>query len=178
MIKEHGTWGGSVVCPYNLGMARVPEAWQKAHAWLEHHRQQGHVIVFTNGCFDLLHPGHLHLLEQAKTFGDVLIVGLNTDASVRRLKGPDRPIFPLHDRMQILLALKPVDYVVPFEEDTPYDLIAYLQPDILVKGGDYTPDQVVGADLVRQWGGDVRIVSYLEGYSTTALLQKIRSKNL
>ncbi len=155
-------------------MSRVPEAWRKAKAWADHHREQGQVLVFTNGCFDLLHPGHLHVLTQAKAMGDLLIVGLNTDDSVRRLKGPGRPIFSLPDRMQMLQALRVVDYVVPFAEDTPYDLIAYLRPQILVKGGDYTPDQVVGADLVRQWGGEVRIVPYLAGYSTTAILDKIR----
>lgn len=133
-------------------------------------RSEGKRVVFTNGCFDLLHLGHVTYLEEARRFGDVLVVGVNTDESVRRIKGPGRPVVPLRQRMAVLAALEAVDYVVPFEEDTPYDLIKSLRPHVLVKGGDWRPEEVVGRDLVEE----VRIVPYLEGFSTTGLIEKIR----
>ncbi len=134
-------------------------------------------IVFTNGCFDLLHPGHISLLHQARALGDRLVVGLNTDDSVRRLKGPQRPILSEHDRAAMLSALECVDLVVLFDEDTPLALIEAIQPDILVKGSDYNPDQVVGKDVVEAYGGKVKLVELIKGYSTTQLTERVRSDN-
>jgi D-beta-D-heptose 7-phosphate kinase/D-beta-D-heptose 1-phosphate adenosyltransferase len=130
-------------------------------------------IVFTNGCFDLLHPGHVSLLHQARHLGDRLIVGLNTDASIRRLKGAQRPILPWKDRAAILSALEDVDMVVFFDEDTPLNLIGQLKPDILVKGADYRVDEVVGKSIVESYGGQVRLVDILDGHSTTAIARKL-----
>jgi D-beta-D-heptose 7-phosphate kinase/D-beta-D-heptose 1-phosphate adenosyltransferase len=141
-------------------------------------RQMGRKIVFTNGCFDLLHAGHVSYLQRARELGDVLVLGLNSDASVRRLKGESRPLVSETDRAVILAALACVDYVVVFDDDTPLELIALLQPDILVKGSDYTEDNVVGADLVRQWGGRVELMPFVSGRSTTALVHKISSTAL
>lgn len=134
-------------------------------------------IVFTNGCFDLLHPGHIHLLHQARALGDRLIVGLNTDRSVRRLKGEQRPILSENDRATLLAALSSVDIVVLFDEDTPRNLIELLKPDILVKGDDYRIDQVVGKDIVEQYGGRVELVRVLQGRSTTTIIDRITHKN-
>lgn len=132
-------------------------------------------MVFTNGCFDLLHPGHVHLLKRCRELGDVVFVGLNTDASVRKLKGLGRPLFNLKDRIALLEALSCVDWVVPFEEETPAELIRAIVPDVLVKGGDYVPGTVVGRSVVEENGGRVEIVPLLEGYSTSALLERISS---
>lgn len=131
-------------------------------------------IVFTNGCFDLLHPGHIDYLQKAKTLGDVLIVALNSDDSVRQIKGESRPVNSLNDRMAMLAALECVDFVTSFEEDTPYKLIGNIKPDILVKGGDYTKDEIVGADIVEDNGGEVIILDFLPGYSSTDLIQRIK----
>ncbi|MCX7879939.1 MAG: D-glycero-beta-D-manno-heptose 1-phosphate adenylyltransferase [Ignavibacteria bacterium] len=139
-------------------------------------RLEGKIIVFTNGCFDLLHLGHLYYLQEAKKLGDVLVVGLNSDSSVKRLKGENRPIFNQEHRSSILDALKPIDYVVIFEEDTPLELIKIVQPNILVKGGDYSIDNVVGAEFVQSYGGKVIIIPYLEGFSTTEILKRIAKK--
>jgi D-beta-D-heptose 7-phosphate kinase / D-beta-D-heptose 1-phosphate adenosyltransferase len=136
-------------------------------------RAAGTKIVFTNGCFDLLHPGHISLLYQARALGDRLVVGLNTDASIKRLKGNGRPILSKQDRAAILSALECVDLVVHFDEDTPLRLIEAIRPDILVKGSDYTPDQVVGKDVVESYGGCVKLVDLIQGYSTTHLTQKV-----
>lgn len=132
-------------------------------------------LVFTNGCFDILHRGHVEYLCAARELGDVLVVGVNTDASVRRLKGPGRPVVPLEDRLYVLAGLACVDAVTPFEEDTPRELVAELLPDILVKGGDYEPDQVAGAAEVRAAGGDVVILPFIPGRSTSALISRLRS---
>jgi len=137
-------------------------------------RSNGGKIVFTNGCFDLLHPGHIHLLHQARALGDRLIVGLNTDSSVRRLKGPGRPILSENDRAILLAALSCVDLVVRFDEDTPLALIETLRPDVLVKGNDYRIDQVVGRESVEAYGGRIELVSVLTGHSTTNISNKIR----
>lgn len=134
----------------------------------------GHEVVFTNGCFDLLHPGHIRYLAHARDLGNFLVIGLNSDASVRRLKGPERPIQPERVRAEMLAALHMVDAVVLFNEDTPLELISALKPDILVKGGDYTPETVVGADVVTEYGGRVEIIPFENGYSTTDLIAKIR----
>ncbi|MDI3259375.1 MAG: bifunctional D-glycero-beta-D-manno-heptose-7-phosphate kinase/D-glycero-beta-D-manno-heptose 1-phosphate adenylyltransferase HldE [Sinobacteraceae bacterium] len=138
-------------------------------------RAQGQVVVMTNGCFDLLHAGHVRYLEAAKKLGDVLIVAVNDDASVKRLKGPSRPLNKVEDRMRLLAALKCVDWVVPFAEDTPERLIRRVRPDLLVKGGDYKPEQIAGYQAVIDNGGQVVILDYHPGYSTTHLLERVRS---
>lgn len=135
-------------------------------------RKQGKQIVFTNGCFDLLHPGHLEVLEQSRKLGDSLFVGVNTDDSVVRLKGPSRPIQRLQTRTAILSSLRSVDCVIPFADDTPLELIKKILPDVLVKGGDYSVEQVIGAEVVISNGGKVEIVKLLDGYSTTSMIEK------
>jgi len=133
-------------------------------------------LVFTNGCFDILHRGHVAYLEEAAALGQSLIVGVNSDASVKRLdKGADRPVNPLDDRLAVLAALGCVSLVVPFDDDTPYELIRRVRPDHLVKGGDWTPDKIVGADIVRSYGGQVHSIPFRFDRSTTRLLQRIRS---
>lgn len=134
-------------------------------------------IVFTNGCFDLLHPGHNDYLQKAKTLGDVLIVALNSDDSVRQIKGESRPVNRLNDRIAMLAALECVDFVTSFQEDTPYNLIDAIKPDILVKGGDYTKDEIVGADIVEDNGGEVKILDFLPGYSSSDLIKRIQKLN-
>ena len=131
-------------------------------------------VVFTNGCFDLLHPGHIRCLEQARALGDLLIVAINSDASVRRLKGGDRPVMLEAERAEVLASLAAVDYVTVFEEDTPRDIIAKILPDVLVKGGDWGPDQIVGREEVEAAGGRVVTVPLEPGYSTTGILERIR----
>jgi len=137
-------------------------------------RRDGQQVVMTNGCFDLLHPGHVDYLNKARAFGDRLIVGVNDDDSIRRLKGAQRPINSLEFRACMLGALACVDWVVSFSEDTPERLYSKILPDILVKGGDYAEDEVVGADCVKKAGGRVQIVSFLDGYSSTDLIDKIK----
>lgn len=133
-------------------------------------------LVFTNGCFDLLHPGHVAYLDAARRLGDALLVAVNTDASVRRQgKGEDRPLVAEEARLRVLAGLASVDGLVLFDDDTPIDLITAVRPDVLVKGGDYTIDTIVGAPEVRADGGEVRVIPFLPGYSTTALLERIRS---
>ncbi len=144
-----------------------------AAAILETWREKGEKIVFTNGCFDLLHPGHISLLHQARRLGDRLVVGLNTDSSIKRLKGEARPILPGTDRAAILSALEDVNLIVFFDEDTPLTLIDSLRPDILVKGADYRVEEVVGRQIVESYGGQVRLVKILEGHSTTRIVQKL-----
>jgi len=134
---------------------------------LQAHRAQGHKIVFTNGCFDLVHVGHVRYLRQAKALGDVLVVGLNTDRSVARLK-PGRPVVPQQQRAEVLSALEMVDYVVLFDEDTPYELIKAIRPDVLVKGGDWKPQDIVGADIAKE----TLSLPYVEGVSTTELIRR------
>ena len=136
-------------------------------------KPEGRKVVFTNGCFDILHRGHATYLAQARELGDLLVVGLNTDASVRRLKGPSRPVNNQYDRAFLLASLAFVDFVILFDEDTPEQLIHQVQPDVLVKGGDYTLDNIVGADFVLQNGGAVTTIPFVDGYSTTLTLQKI-----
>jgi D-beta-D-heptose 7-phosphate kinase/D-beta-D-heptose 1-phosphate adenosyltransferase len=138
-------------------------------------RAAGRTIVFTNGVFDLLHPGHLRYLQSARALGDALIVGLNGDASVRRNKGEGRPIIPEMERAELLTALTAVDAVTFFDEDTPAEIIKRLQPDVLVKGADWAADAIVGRDTVEARGGRVVRVTVEQGYSTTGLVQKVRS---
>lgn len=135
--------------------------------------RHGRRFVFTNGCFDVLHAGHLHVLREAKAAGDILAVGLNADDSVRLLKGEGRPIVGEEDRAELLAALGPVDYVVLFHEETPARIIDLLEPDVLVKGGDYEPESIVGARTVTGAGGEVRVIPLREGLSTKALIARI-----
>lgn len=134
---------------------------------------QGQKIVFTNGCFDIVHLGHIDYLAKAASLGNRLIVGLNTDASVSCIKGPFRPVQDEHSRAMLMAALHFVDAVVLFGEDTPLELISYLQPDVLVKGSDYSVDQIVGADVVLANGGSVQTIDFVEGYSTSKVIDKI-----
>ena len=136
-------------------------------------RNQGKKVVFTNGCFDLIHGGHIELFRKAKSLGDVLIVALNTDASVRKIKGPSRPVFPLEERFEVLGAIEDIDYLTSFSEETPQKIIAALLPDVLVKGGDWPPDQVVGKKEVEAAGGRVVVVPYLKGHSSSSIIKKI-----
>jgi D-beta-D-heptose 7-phosphate kinase/D-beta-D-heptose 1-phosphate adenosyltransferase len=137
-------------------------------------RETGGKVVFTNGCFDILHAGHVRYLEQARALGGQLIVAVNDDASVARLKGRERPVTPLVQRLAVLAGLSAVDWVVPFSEDTPEDLIRLIQPDVLVKGGDYSPDRIAGAEFVRSTGGEVVVLPYHEDCSTTLLIETLR----
>lgn len=136
-------------------------------------KNRGKKVVFTNGCFDIIHSGHVHYLKEAKSLGDILFVGLNSDASVKRLKGETRPVNDQGERKYILENLKCVDFVEIFNEDTPYELIKEVSPDILVKGGDWTPDKIVGSDLVLAKGGKVLSLKFIEGRSTTEIIKKI-----
>ena len=151
------------------------QLWKQAEEQVKAWKTTGKNVVFTNGCFDLLHPGHIDYLHKARELGDKLVVGLNDDDSISRLKGPERPINPLADRAIMLAALKSVDLVVPFSEDTPLDLISTLLPDILVKGGDYEPDDIVGAREVRDNGGFVTVIAFVDGHSTSSLIRRIQA---
>lgn len=147
----------------------------RAAAW---RASQSGTVVFTNGVFDLLHPGHVDVLLAARRCGDALVVGVNGDASVKRLKGPDRPVRREEDRAYVLAGLEMVDCVVLFEEDTPLALVRALRPDVLVKGGDYSEATIVGAPEVRSWGGDVRVIPLTPGQSTTHIVQALRGHSV
>jgi rfaE bifunctional protein nucleotidyltransferase chain/domain len=183
--RPGSTWDGSPSRPGRTGNpAHRPAASPGRHGKLvtldemgslaAAYRRDGKTVVFTNGCFDLLHVGHVSYLEEAAALGDVLVVGLNSDASVRRLKGPERPIVAERDRAALLAALGCVDHVVLFEEDTPHRLLEAIRPDVLVKGGTYTVDQVVGHEIVERYGGRVCVASTQPGVSTTKLVEDIR----
>ncbi len=157
-------------------------SWEECARWVRARQKEGGRVVFTNGCFDLLHAGHIHLLQEACSLGDHLVVGVNSDPSVQRLKGPRRPLMPLEDRLQILGALTAVEVLVVFPHaaaqtggsdprmvDTPYDLLRKIRPDVLVKGGDYTPDEVVGREFV----GEVKIIPLLDGRSSSELSRRL-----
>jgi len=146
-------------------------SWDEASDWREERVGR---VVFTNGVFDLLHPGHIDVLLGARARGDALLVGVNSDSSVRRLKGPERPIRNEAERCYVLAALEMVDAVVVFDEDTPLELIVALEPDVLVKGGDYTEASIVGAREVRSWGGEVVVIPLTPGHSTTATVERMR----
>ena len=133
------------------------------------------IIVFTNGCFDLLHRGHIYLLREAKALGDLLLVAINSDQSVKAVKGPTRPILSETDRLELIAAMEMVNYVLLFDEPDPYNIISILRPNILVKGGDWSTEEVIGGDLVQGNGGKVVVVPYLKGFSTTEIIAKIRS---
>ena len=145
--------------------------------WAEQVHREGGRIVFTNGCFDLLHPGHIALLKAAAEMGEVLIVAINSDESVRKLKGQSRPIHSAEERAEILLAVRWVNNVTVFEEDTPYDLINKIKPDVLVKGGDWPINEIVGYDIVKASGGSVKSLSFHAGNSTTAIIEKINKNH-
>ena len=137
-------------------------------------KQEGKKIVFTNGCFDILHPGHTRYLSSARECGDYLVVAVNSDRSVKMIKGPERPILPQEDRAELLAALAFVDCVVIFDEEDPLKIITYLLPDVLVKGGDWEEDEIIGADAVKAGGGEVKRISYVQGLSSTEIMNKIR----
>ncbi|RLJ71051.1 FMN adenylyltransferase [Hydrogenivirga caldilitoris] len=130
-------------------------------------------IVFTNGCFDIIHAGHVDYLEKAKSLGDILIVGMNSDSSIRRIKGDKRPVIPQEYRAKVLSALKPVDYVVVFEEDTPLELIKVVKPDVLVKGGDWNVENIVGREFVESYGGEVKTIPFEYDISTSRIIERI-----
>lgn len=147
--------------------------WEELKTEVDRRRGRGEKIAFTNGCFDILHVGHCQYLSEARRAGDLLILALNSDASVRAIKGPQRPLVPQGERAEVVASLAAVDYVTLFEEATPLRLIEYLRPDVLVKGGDWNEEAVVGRDAVRSWGGKVVIVPMTEGASTTNIVAKI-----
>ena len=150
------------------------KTWEEIHRIVLDLKSKKKKIVFTNGCFDILHAGHIQYLREAKSLGDILILGLNSDESVKILKGKNRPLNNQQDRALVLSELISVDYIVIFQEDTPYDLINYIKPDILVKGGDWNINEIIGSDVVIKSGGLVRSLSYKEGFSTSDLLKKIK----
>ena len=152
------------ICDLSQLMTKV-EAWKK----------QSQKIIFTNGCFDLLHAGHVTYLEAAKKRGDKLVLGLNTDRSVRAIKGPSRPVVHENDRARVLAALESVDAVILFDEDTPLNLINAIKPNVIAKGSDYSADQVVGGKVAQSWGGEIALIDLVEGRSTTGILNKIAS---
>ena len=145
-------------------------------AFVREAQQRGERVVMTNGCFDILHAGHIAFLQEARSLGDRLLVAVNDDESVRRLKGEGRPVMSLADRVALLSGLAAVDWVVSFSEDTPETLIAAMSPDLLVKGGDYRIEDIVGADHVRRSGGEVRVLSFLDGRSTSRIINTIRER--
>ncbi|HEX6801565.1 MAG TPA: D-glycero-beta-D-manno-heptose 1-phosphate adenylyltransferase [Candidatus Binatia bacterium] len=140
-------------------------------------RQNGKSVVFTNGCFDILHRGHVHVLRQAKAAGDLLIVALNSDRSVQEIKGAHRPVLPETDRVELIGAMEMVDYVIIFDEPDPYKLIAAIKPDVLAKGGDWSAEKIVGADVVEQAGGRIVVIPYLKGFSTSEIIERILNEN-
>jgi len=144
---------------------------------IQKEREQGKKIVFTNGCFDIIHAGHVDYLEKAKSLGDFLVVGLNSDESVKRLKGPTRPVNPVDQRKKVLQALKPVDLVIVFEEDAPERLIKEIKPDVLVKGGDWKIENIVGANFVMSYGGKVYTIDFVYNTSTTKIIEKVKNES-
>ncbi len=151
-------------------------SWELLKHLCDEQRACSKKIVFTNGCFDIIHSGHVKYLEEAKKLGDILVLGLNSDDSVSRLKGPSRPVNKQNDRAIVISALKSIDFVSIFDQDTPYELIKIVQPDVLVKGGDYNPDDIVGADIVRARGGKVVTIDFVEGKSTSSIIEKMQAK--
>lgn len=159
----------------NNTIAKKVFTWETIQPLLAKWRFLEDQIVFTNGCFDILHYGHIHYLAEAKSLGHRLVVGLNSDASVKRLKGEHRPIKDQQTRQYLLAALQCVDAVLLFEEDTPYELIKIIQPEVLVKGGDWQVDQIIGSDIVLAKAGTVKSLQFIEGYSTTSIETKIKN---
>lgn len=154
---------------------KMAENWESAASKVEGWKVKGDRIVFTNGCFDILHPGHIDCVVEAASHGDRLVIGLNSDLSVEKLKGEGRPVNQLKSRMLMLAALEWTDLLVAFDQDTPEQLIAAIRPDVLVKGGDYSPDQIAGAKHVLSYGGKVISLGFTEGYSSSDIIEKIRN---
>jgi D-beta-D-heptose 7-phosphate kinase/D-beta-D-heptose 1-phosphate adenosyltransferase len=150
---------------------------EEAAAFADDLRRQGKTVVFTNGVFDLLHPGHIRYLREARQQGDALIVGVNSDRSVRAIKGPARPLTPERERAEVLAALAAVDAVVIFDEETPHEIVTRIQPDVLVKGADWDADRIVGGDVVEARGGRVVRIPIAQGFSTSRIVEKIQGKN-
>ncbi|MEA3471412.1 MAG: D-glycero-beta-D-manno-heptose 1-phosphate adenylyltransferase [Thermodesulfobacteriota bacterium] len=148
---------------------------EKLKERLESLKGEGEKVVFTNGCFDIIHAGHVRYLKEAKKLGDILVLALNSDSSVKAIKGERRPIVPQEERAIVVGSLESVDYVTLFDEETPLQLIEYLRPHILVKGGDWDEENVVGREAVRQWGGEVVVIPEVKGVSTTNIIEKIRN---
>lgn len=140
-------------------------------------RTNGKKVAFTNGCFDLLHRGHVHVLRAARACADLLIVGINSDQSVKQIKGPKRPVLPESDRCELLGAMEMVDFVILFNEPDPYNLISAIRPDVLVKGGDWKTEKIIGADMVEEAGGRVVVVPYIKGFSTTEIIERIKNSD-
>ena len=136
-------------------------------------KKEGKKVVFTNGCFDILHVGHIRYLKEAKGYGDILVVAVNSDLSVKSIKGDKRPIVSQSERAEVVAALEMVDYVIMFDEDTPYNIIKKLQPDVLIKGGDWTIDKIIGRDIVEARGGKVIAIPFIEGASTTGIVERV-----
>ena len=157
--------------PYRLKIKSLEEA----RAQCNRLRAKGERIIFTNGCFDLLHPGHTRYLSAARKLGDHLIVAVNSDLSVRSIKGPKRPVLPEGVRAELLAALSSVDTVIIFDEDNPLEVIKYLLPDVLVKGGDWSEEEIIGADVVKDAGGEVNRIPFVPGYSASAIIDKIKN---
>ncbi|OZA17272.1 MAG: bifunctional heptose 7-phosphate kinase/heptose 1-phosphate adenyltransferase [Thiotrichales bacterium 17-46-47] len=180
VVRKLGT---SIVTQAELAQATHPTAhagsvadsWHSLQQWVKQAQQMGERVVMTNGCFDILHPGHIRYLREAKALGDRLVVAVNSDASVKRLKGESRPVNGLAERMEMLAALESVDWVVEFTEETPEALICAVKPDVLVKGGDYTPEQIAGANCVWQAGGEVRVLNFWQGHSTTKIIERMQT---
>ena len=152
------------------------KTWEEITNIIKELKSQNKKIVFTNGCFDILHSGHVQYLAEAKELGDILILGLNSDSSVKRLKGNDRPINNEIERATVLSALCTISHIVIFKEDTPYKLINHIKPDILVKGGDWKPEDIVGSDIVSSYNGEVKSLSFVDGKSTTDIIDKLKEK--
>jgi len=152
------------------------KTWEEITSIIKGLKNQNKKIVFTNGCFDILHSGHVQYLTEAKELGDILILGLNSDSSVKRLKGNDRPINNEQERVIVLSALYSISYIVIFEDDTPYKLINHIKPDILVKGGDWKPKDIVGSDIVGSYNGEVKSLSFIDGKSSTDIINKLKEK--
>lgn len=157
--------------------SKIHSHYQEAYNTFQVWRFKEETIVFTNGCFDLIHQGHLDYLAKSAALGHHLVIGINTDASVRKLKGPNRPINDEYSRAMLLASMGFVDMVILFDEETPYDLIKFIQPDILVKGSDYKAEDIVGYDIVKSKGGIIKTIDFLEGFSSTGIIKKILSSN-
>jgi rfaE bifunctional protein nucleotidyltransferase chain/domain len=160
---------------YRLSVSRKLKSLEDLKVIAADARSKGRSVVFTNGCFDLLHRGHVHVLREAKACGDLLITGVNSDKSVKKIKGPARPVLPESDRSELLASLEMVDYVVLFDEPDPYELISAIRPNVLVKGGDWSGEKIVGADLVEEAGGRVVVIPYIKGFSTTEIIERIKN---
>ena len=160
-----------------MGVSGKLKSFEEIKAIVVGARNNGKRVAFTNGCFDLLHRGHVHVLRAARACADLLIVGINSDQSVKQIKGPARPVLPESDRCELVSAMEMVDFVVLFNEPDPYSLISAIRPDVLVKGGDWNTEKIIGADVVQAAGGRVVVVPYIEGFSTTEIIERIKNSD-